>query len=337
MSDTRSKTLIGAEDASSSSQMWWATVSIAVVAILIATTSILYLKPPGTQTFHLTLSESGNLRAGDAVRVAGVPVGKILGLDLREHHVDVEFSVTSEVFVGDTTSVSVRMLTPIGGLYLAMMPSGTEPLREPIPQTRADVPFLVDDLVSNAVDVTDQIDTDALRDAMSASSVALGDAPGAVRSTVTDMQEVIELFARQKNQIEDLLSLSNEYLGAVLDNKSLITEVIRAYAVLGPSAIASAEETKIFADSLSILVGVIFDFLSGPYQQKLEPLLPPLVEARNVGRDMVGWSTQVVDQMRNTLLSLGELAGPEGKALIDQSGLTTRLPDVCLPVPGRTC
>lgn len=337
MSDTRSKTLIGAEDASSSSQMWWATVSIAVVAILIATTSILYLKPPGKQTFHLTLSESGNLRAGDAVRVAGVPVGKILGLGLREDHVDVEFSVTSEVFVGDTTSVSVRMLTPIGGLYLAMMPSGTEPLREPIPQTRADVPFLVDDLVSNAVDVTDQIDTDALRDAMSASSVALDDAPGTVRSTVTDMQKVIELFARQKNQIEDLLSLSNEYLGAVLDNKSLITEVIRAYAVLGPSAIASAEETKVFADSLSILVGVIFDFLSGPYQQKLEPLLPPLVEARNVGRDMVGWSTQVVDQMRNTLLSLGELAGPEGKALIDQSGLTTRLPDVCLPVPGRTC
>lgn len=337
MSDTRSKTLIGAEDASSSSQMWWATVSIAVVAILIATTSILYLKPPGKQTFHLTLSESGNLRAGDAVRVAGVPVGKILGLGLREDHVDVEFSVKSEVFVGDTTSVSVRMLTPIGGLYLAMMPSGTEPLREPIPQTRADVPFLVDDLVSNAVDVTDQIDTDALRDAMSASSVALDDAPGTVRSTVTDMQKVIELFARQKNQIEDLLSLSNEYLGAVLDNKSLITEVIRAYAVLGPSAIASAEETKVFADSLSILVGVIFDFLSGPYQQKLEPLLPPLVEARNVGRDMVGWSTQVVDQMRNTLLSLGELAGPEGKALIDQSGLTTRLPDVCLPVPGRTC
>lgn len=337
MSDTRSKTLIGAEDASSSSQMWWATVSIAVVAILIATTGILYLKPPGTQTFHLTLSESGNLRAGDAVRVAGVPVGKILGLGLREDHVDVEFSVTSEVFVGDTTSVSVRMLTPIGGLYLAMMPSGTEPLREPIPQTRADVPFLVDDLVSNAVDVTDQIDTDALRDAMSASSVALDDAPGTVRSTVTDMQKVIELFARQKNQIEDLLSLSNEYLGAVLDNKSLITEVIRAYAVLGPSAIASAEETKVFADSLSILVGVIFDFLSGPYQQKLEPLLPPLVEARNVGRDMVGWSTQVVDQMRHTLVSLGELAGPEGKALIDQSGLTTRLPDVCLPVPGRTC
>ncbi|MGW8816162.1 MlaD family protein [Gordonia terrae] len=337
MSDTRSKTLIGAEDASSSSQMWWATVSIAVVAILIATTSILYLKPPGTQTFHLTLSESGNLRAGDAVRVAGVPVGKILGLGLREDHVDVEFSVTSEVFVGDTTSVSVRMLTPVGGLYLAMMPSGTEPLREPIPQARADVPFLVDDLVSNAVDVTDQIDTDALRDAMSASSVALDDAPGTVRSTVTDMQKVIELFARQKNQIEDLLSLSNEYLGAVLDNKSLITEVIRAYAVLGPSAIASAEETKVFADSLSILVGVIFDFLSGPYQQKLEPLLPPLVEARNVGRDMVGWSTQVVDQMRNTLVSLGELAGPEGKALIDQSGLTTRLPDVCLPVPGRTC
>lgn len=101
---------------------------------------------------------------------------------------------------------------------------------------------------------------------------------------------------------------------------------------------ASATETKIFADSTSVLVGVVFDFLSGPYQQKIEPLLGPVVEARNLSKEMEDWSTQVVDQLRATLLSLGELAGPEGKALVDQSGLTTELPpDVCLPVPGRIC
>ncbi|ATD69217.1 MULTISPECIES: MlaD family protein [Gordonia] len=337
MSDTRSKTLIGSEYASSRSQMWWAAISIAVVAIVIATTGILYLKPPGNQTFHLQLSESGNLRAGDTVRVAGIPVGKVLGLTLEDDHVDVEFTVKNDVFVGDTTSVSVRMLTPVGGLYLAMMPSGTNPLREPIPQSRAAVPFLVNDLVKSAVEVTDEIDTRALRDAMSASSDALAGAPGSVRSTVTNMQRIIELFAEQKNQITDLLSLSNEYVGAVLDNKALITEVIRAYAVLGPSTMASATETKIFADSTSVLVGVVFDFLSGPYQQKIEPLLGPVVEARNLSKEMEDWSTQVVDQLRATLLSLGELAGPEGKALVDQSGLTTELPDVCLPVPGRIC
>ncbi len=100
MSDTRSKTLIGSEYASSRSQMWWAAISIAVVAIVIATTGILYLKPPGNQTFHLQLSESGNLRAGDTVRVAGIPVGKVLGLTLEDDHVDVEFTVKNDVFVG---------------------------------------------------------------------------------------------------------------------------------------------------------------------------------------------------------------------------------------------
>ncbi|OLT45676.1 mammalian cell entry protein [Gordonia sp. CNJ-863] len=337
MSDTRSKTLIGAEDASSRSQMWWAVISIVVVAVIIATTSILYLKPPGNQTFHLTLSESGNLRAGDTVRVAGIPVGKVLGLELRDDHVDVEFTVKSDVFVGDTTSVSVRMLTPVGGLYLAMMPSGAKPLRAPIPQDRAQVPFLVNDLVADAVDVTDQIDTGALRNAMSATAGSLDAAPGAVRNTVGDMQKIVELFAAQKNQIQDVLSLSNEYMGAVRDNEKLLTEIIRAYSILGPNTVASQEKVRIFADATAALIAVIFDFLSGPYQEKVEPLLPPLLEARDLSRQMMEWTDQMAAQLRTTVTSLAELAGPEGKALVDQSGLTTPPPDVCLPVPGRTC
>ncbi len=337
MTDTRSKTLIGAEDASPGSQLRWALVSIAVVALVIATTTILYLKPPGDMSYHLTLSESGNLRAGDTVRVAGIPVGKVLGLDLRDDHVDVAFSVDDDVFVGDTTSVAVRMLTPVGGLYLALMPSGAEPLAEPIPQSRAQLPFLVNDLVSSAGGVTDDIDTDALRQAMSTTTRTLDRSPGALRSSVADMQKVLELLAAQKNQIRDLMSLSDEYLGAVRDNKDLITEVIRAYAILGPQTVAAQEKVRVFADSTATLVGVIFDFLAGPYQQKIEPLLPPLVEARDLSRDMVEWAGQVTEQLRTTMVSLGELAGPEGKALVDQSGLTAQLPDVCLPVPGRTC
>ncbi|ASR01174.1 MlaD family protein [Gordonia rubripertincta] len=337
MSDTRSKTLIGAEDASPRSQMWWAAISIAVVAIVIATTSILYLKPPGDRTYHLMLSESGNLRAGDTVRVAGIPVGKVADVSLRDDHVDVEFTVKSDVFLRDTTSVSVRMLTPVGGLYMALTPSGTQPLRGAIPQGRAQVPFLINDLVAGAVKVTDEIDTSALRSAMSATSDALATSPGAVRNSVTDMQKVVELFAAQKNQIQDLLSLSNEYPGAIRDNKALITEVIRAYAILGPSTVATQDKVKILADSTAILVATVFDFMSGPYQQKLEPLLPPLVDARNMSREMLDWANQVTEELRTTLMSLGELAGPEGKALVDQSGFTTRLPEVCLPVPGRTC
>ncbi|MGP3708864.1 MlaD family protein [Gordonia paraffinivorans] len=337
MSDTRSKTLIGAEDASSRSQMWWAVISIAVVAVVIATTTILYLKPPGNQVFHLTLSESGNLRAGDTVRVAGIPVGKVLDVSLADDHVDVEFSVKDDVFVGDTTSVAIRMLTPVGGLYMALMPSGNQPLRGPIPQDRAQVPFLINDLVADAVKVTDKIDTSALRSAMSETSKALERSPGSVRSTVTDMRKVIELMAEQKNQISDLLALSNEYLGAVRDNKALITEIIRAYATLGPSTVATQNEVRVFADSTAVLVATVFDFMSGPYQRKLEPLLPPLLEARNASREMLTWVDQVTDELRTTLENLASLAGPEGKALVDQSGLTTRLPDVCLPVPGRTC
>lgn len=41
--------------------------------------------------------------------------------------------------------------------------------------------------------------------------------------------------------------------------------------------------------------------------------------------------------MTNTVRDLSAVAGPEGRMLIDQSGLTLDRPAVCLPSPGIRC
>lgn len=50
---------------------------------------------------------------------------------------------------------------------------------------------------------------------MSGAAAALSGAPDSIRRSVTDLGKVVELLAAQKQQIEQLLGISDEYLTAV--------------------------------------------------------------------------------------------------------------------------
>lgn len=328
---------LGSEDADPTAQTRWALAGLGVLAVIFAVVAALYLHPPGTATYSLELPESGGLAEGDEVRIAGVPVGSVASLALADDHVDVTFTVDSQYALGDTTSVSVRMLTPIGGLYLALHPAGEQPLRGPIPPERASLPFLVGDLFDEADAVFEELDAEALRIALDKTSAALSESPEAINTTVIDLEAVMAVIAAQKNQIEDLLALSNEYLNTAIDNQQLAIEIIRGYATLAPQMIAAREDVTLFADVLGNLSGLLFDFLSGPYAEKVEPLLPPLEEAADQGEELQAQVDSMMTSITTTLNGLAGIAGPEGQVLIDQSGLTVQRPDACLPMPGTRC
>ncbi|WP_280506959.1 hypothetical protein [Nocardia farcinica] len=137
--------------------------------------------------------------------------------------------------------------------------------------------------------------------------------------------------------MQGLLELSNEYLATARANEVLAAEVIRAYAVLGPQIVAARTEVQIFADKMTAVVGLLFDFLAGPYAESLEPLFFPLEQSADLGRELLATIDGVLAELLGTLEQLAALAGPQGRALIDQSGLTVHRPDVCLPVPGAGC
>lgn len=327
----------GSEDADPRTQMWWAVVGAVVLVALFAVVTTLYLLPPGSQRYTLELTEAGGLKAGDDVRIAGVPVGSVESLTLDEDHVDVEFTVDSEFFIGDRTTVSVRMLSPVGGLYVTLLPAGTEPQTGPIPADRAQLPFLVSEMFAEADAVVSRLDTAEIRRALDATARSLEGSPGAVETTITDIESVMDVMARQKGQVEDLLSLSNEYLDTVNANQELALEIIRGYAVLGPQILAAEEDVEIFARELAGLSGLLFDFMSGPYADKVEPIIPHLKEAARSADELRKSTGEMVASMTDTVRDLSAVAGPEGQLLIDQSGLTLDRPTVCLPTPGTRC
>ena len=112
-------------------ETFWAIVALAVVAALVAVIAILYIHPTGQVEYRAQMTESGGIAAGTEVRVAGVPIGKVrevtLGAGKDEGKVNVTMAVDDTVFVGDQTSLQVRMLTVVGGAsqpLKASQPSG---------------------------------------------------------------------------------------------------------------------------------------------------------------------------------------------------------------------
>uniref|UniRef100_UPI0024564788 MlaD family protein n=1 Tax=Nocardia neocaledoniensis TaxID=236511 RepID=UPI0024564788 len=102
-------------------------IGLGLVVLFIIGAGIVYVVPLGKHTYTAELSEAQSVREGDDVRLAGISVGSVTSLELKPDKVLMEFTVDREVFVGDQTSLDIRMLTVVGGHYVALYPAGGRP------------------------------------------------------------------------------------------------------------------------------------------------------------------------------------------------------------------
>jgi len=86
-----------------------------VVGLVIATFS--YDKLPllkGTSDYAAYFSEAGGIKPGSEVRVSGMEVGRVAGIDLDGTRVRVDFTVRNGVELGERTEAAIRTETVLG-------------------------------------------------------------------------------------------------------------------------------------------------------------------------------------------------------------------------------
>src|SRR3954449_10556327 len=94
-------------------------VSLAVVALLVLAAFRAQDLPVigGGDTYYAAFREAGGLKANDEVRVAGVRVGKVKKIELRDSSVRVEFKVDKGVKLGAATGAAINVKTLLGAMY----------------------------------------------------------------------------------------------------------------------------------------------------------------------------------------------------------------------------
>lgn len=294
---------------------------LAVAAVVIALVSTIDL---GHRTYTARTYDAGAIGNGDDVRVAGIPVGKVTSVDLEPDHVRIEFTVESDVFVGSESIVSVRMLTVVGGNYLALTPSGPLPLIDGEILHPIQTPYNLPELFQDAVDPLEAIDGVPLRDTFAELSDSLTESPQSLREMVTAADTLVGILEQQKTDVSRTLAMAEEYLVALDTNRSAVRQIIDSWNIMEDMAEQSL-------DSVGRALNTVARMLErlGPLGTNWDSELRPRIEAlgRTVPQlqDLQARLTTFVDSARSLGDQLRPLAGPESVVTI------------CVPRPERPC
>ncbi|WP_030176589.1 MCE family protein [Spirillospora albida] len=144
-----------------------ALMALVVAVYLVGTRGLLQDRYTVTGVF----AETGNLRAGDEVRVAGVRVGEVTAVepDHRRGHVLVTWKVESEVALGPATRADIEVANVLGGRFLRLSGTVTRPHLKDLPDDRRRIPIertrspeTINDVLGTSTRTVARLDTRAI-------------------------------------------------------------------------------------------------------------------------------------------------------------------------------
>jgi phospholipid/cholesterol/gamma-HCH transport system substrate-binding protein len=229
-------------------------LAIALLLVLAFNASSLPLIGGGT-AYSAAFTEAGGIRPDDDVRIAGVKVGKVTGVDLEGTHVRVDFVVTEDVPLGTLTGASIRMKTILGEKYVALEPKGSGQLAsdEQIPTSRTVSSYDVINAFQDLTTTTERIDTDALAGSLTVLATEFKDSPKHVKATLDGLSRLSRTVASRDAQLSSLLQRANSVSGLVASrNKQIGTLVTDADLLMVELAKRRQEIRTLFANTSAL-------------------------------------------------------------------------------------
>lgn len=165
----------------------------------------------GGTTYSADFSESAGLSDGDEVRIAGVKVGEVTGVELDGAKVKVTFRV-KDAWIGNSSTVGIAIKTLLGDKYLAVDPLGTtaqNPSRR-IGADRTTSPYDVTQAFNGLGETIDEIDTDKLAESFDAISDTFKDSPAHVRSAADGLSALSRTVSARDAELATLLGASKQ-------------------------------------------------------------------------------------------------------------------------------
>lgn len=318
---------VHSERAAQRRQLVLGIIGAGLLVVMLVVSGILYVVPFGQKTYTAELSEAQAIKAGDEIRVAGIHVGSVKSLELGSDRVTMRFTVDSSVFMGDQTTLDIRMLTLVGGHYVAVFPAGTAPLgSKPIPADHVKLPYSLIQTLQDAAKPLAQVNGNTLRETFNALQGSLDKNPDGLRRIGDALESFVTVLDKQNVDVSKALSLADEYIGAVSVNRGIIGRFVTQVGLLEGKALAKKDEILTALDVTTQLLSRIAA-LEPAWRTELKPLADKFYESipelERLGKRL--------DDSINTIHDMGDrlqhIASPDGIAV--------RLP--CVPSPGRVC
>ncbi|MEU0545318.1 MlaD family protein [Nocardia sp. NPDC005978] len=275
-----------------------AAILLTVVALVVAVAA--FVIPFGETLFRAEFRNSGDVRVGDDVRVAGISLGKVRDVELVGDHAEIAFALDRDVRVGIDSRVVVKLLTPIGGRYLSVEPAGPDSAAGTvIPRERTSTPY---DLTAAMEAITPSmaaLDANKLRETIGKLAGAFEEQPAALHGILTSVNSLSGIIAQRRDEFSRALDVAKEYLETLMNKLDRLrlagTRVLEIYRVVAANR-----------DGLVELAGQIrraFDYVTPIFRfadEQLGPVLEPLYDSMDKSvADLLGNKEAMASLNRN--------------------------------------
>ncbi|MGW0802784.1 MlaD family protein [Nonomuraea sp. NPDC002799] len=218
-------------------------VSMAVLAAILATTFLVgnlgLLE--GGYTVSGVFADSGGLRTGNDVRVAGVRVGEVTEVraDYAQGHVVVTWRVADDVRLGRGTRADVALSNLLGGRYLKLTGAVSAPYLDQLPEAqrhipvaRTGVPTLVNDAVKDATRLVERLDTGAVDDLLTEAGKIDLSQRGRVTRLLKNIGDLSDTISKSEPQLQKLLANGTKIMDVLEKKDQQLTRLIDAIEVM---------------------------------------------------------------------------------------------------------
>lgn len=237
------------------------------------------------EEYNASFSDVSGLESGDKVRIAGVEVGRVRGIDLAEGNTaHVEFTVAGNQVVHTATEAMVRYENLTGDRYLELKrgegdqsplePGGTLPISQTSPA----------------------LDLDALLGGFRPLFRALD--PGQVNQL---SESIVKVFQGESGTVQDLLASTSSLTQALADRDQLIGDVITNLN----GVLTTVEQNHQNVDSIVVNLQQLISGLSA----NAEPIAESVSRLNDAGADMTTLLSDVRGPLQEDIAQIDRVAG----------------------------
>ncbi|RKS76068.1 phospholipid/cholesterol/gamma-HCH transport system substrate-binding protein [Actinomadura pelletieri DSM 43383] len=201
----------------------------AVITVLVVLALNLESVPfvSGGTTYTAAFKEAAGLKTDEEVRVAGVKVGEVTGLELDGDHVTVTFRVDEGVRLGDRTEAGIKIKTVLGAHYLALTPRGEGRLGRHIPIERTHVPFEIVPAISELTRRVGAIDVRQVARSFDVLAATFENSPDEVRASLEGLRRLSRTVASRDEQLHELAGKARDVTKLLADRNQDFARLVQ--------------------------------------------------------------------------------------------------------------
>lgn len=253
--------------------------AVAVAAVVtVAGLSVTRAMLVGGYEVTAELEDAAGLREGDAVLIAGVRQGRVVGLDIAGDRVEADLMVEGAELGADTTArVMVETLVGERVIQLDAGSDFTDPLDDGdrIPLARTSVTIDLPEFGDEAEELLSEVDSEALDTFVSA------------------LDDVVR---GQRRELADLIDGGTDLSEVVIDQEQQVRELLRRLRDLGATLNERDEELVAIIDDIDVALGAL--------NERRDDLRALLAETRSTSAtaaDLVGDKRGELDRILSQL------------------------------------